>query len=368
MAEEAASAGARKRRVDSGTTDGMRDESRGSRLWGTPAWRSKRERKTRRIVKRGLLVCSPLRFAAPLAASGDSRARARLACSFLAHRWRAPGGDAEHVRARDRPEPRRLRPTLRAPSAATGRRARGWDRRRCRRRNRRRDLPELTSPPARDHGRPAGRSRREAGPEGQDRREAARPPGAFSSGEDSARGGRCRPALARSSAQEATQPEGAGLDTVDASSTRASTRAGPISAAGSRPPRHDLARRHSPGNGNGHGTLVAGLAAGSAPNHAGADPTAGIVSLDVMDDQGMARTSDVIAAAQWILKNHRSYNIRVANFSLHSGPRPASAGIRSTRPSRSSGSRVSSSSLPPATRARAASPRRWPTRPRTTRS
>ena len=47
-----------------------------------------------------------------------------------------------------------------------------------------------------------------------------------------------------------------------------------------------------------------GPAAGSAPGHAGAAPTAGIVSLDVMDDQGMARTSDVIAAAQWILKNH----------------------------------------------------------------
>ena len=74
---------------------------------------------------------------------------------------------------------------------------------------------------------------------------------------------------------------------------------------------------NSPGDGNGHGTLVAGLAAGSAPNHTGADPTAGIVSLDVMDDQGMARTSDVIAAAQWILQHHRDYNIRVANFSLH---------------------------------------------------
>ncbi|HSS80183.1 MAG TPA: S8 family serine peptidase [Gaiellaceae bacterium] len=74
---------------------------------------------------------------------------------------------------------------------------------------------------------------------------------------------------------------------------------------------------NSPGDGNGHGTLVAGLGAGAAPNHAGAAPTAGIVSLDVMDDQGMARTSDVIAAAQWILKNHRQYNIRVANFSLH---------------------------------------------------
>jgi serine protease AprX len=75
---------------------------------------------------------------------------------------------------------------------------------------------------------------------------------------------------------------------------------------------------NSPGDGRGHGTLVAGVAAGSAPGHAGAAPTAGIVSLDVMDDQGMARTSDVIAAAQWILKNRKAYDIRVANFSLHS--------------------------------------------------
>jgi serine protease AprX len=75
---------------------------------------------------------------------------------------------------------------------------------------------------------------------------------------------------------------------------------------------------NSAGDGRGHGTLVAGLAAGSAPNHAGAAPTAGIVSLDVMDDQGMARTSDVIAAAQWILRNRKQYDIGVANFSLHS--------------------------------------------------
>ena len=75
---------------------------------------------------------------------------------------------------------------------------------------------------------------------------------------------------------------------------------------------------NSPGDGLGHGTLVSGVAAGSAQGFAGAAPTAGIVSLDVMDDQGMARTSDVIAAAQWILKNRKQYDIRVANFSLHS--------------------------------------------------
>ncbi len=75
---------------------------------------------------------------------------------------------------------------------------------------------------------------------------------------------------------------------------------------------------NSPGDGRGHGTFVAGIAAGSAPGYAGAAPSAPIVSLDVMDDKGMAMTSDVIAAADWIHANRRAYDIRVANFSLHS--------------------------------------------------
>jgi serine protease AprX len=75
---------------------------------------------------------------------------------------------------------------------------------------------------------------------------------------------------------------------------------------------------NSAGDGRGHGTFVAGIAAGDITGHSGAAPTAKIVSLDVMDDQGMARTSDVIAAADWILANKAKYGIRVANFSLHS--------------------------------------------------
>ena len=75
---------------------------------------------------------------------------------------------------------------------------------------------------------------------------------------------------------------------------------------------------NSPGDGRGHGTFVAGIAAGDLAGHSGAAPGAKIVSLDVMDDQGMARTSDVIAAADWILANKAKYGIRVANFSLHS--------------------------------------------------
>ncbi|HLY93510.1 MAG TPA: S8 family serine peptidase, partial [Gaiellaceae bacterium] len=77
------------------------------------------------------------------------------------------------------------------------------------------------------------------------------------------------------------------------------------------------------GDAYGHGTFVAGIAAGSATGYTGAAPSAPLVSLDVMDNNGMARTSDVIAAADWIIQNKAAYNIRVANFSLHASA-PAS--------------------------------------------
>jgi serine protease AprX len=73
---------------------------------------------------------------------------------------------------------------------------------------------------------------------------------------------------------------------------------------------------NSPGDGRGHGTLVASLAAGNADGRAGAAPGAKLVSLDVLDDQGMAQTSDVIAAADWIYQHKDDDGIRVANFSL----------------------------------------------------
>jgi serine protease AprX len=68
----------------------------------------------------------------------------------------------------------------------------------------------------------------------------------------------------------------------------------------------------------GHGTFVAGIAAGAASDLAGAAPVAPIVSVKVMDQNGQAKTSDVINACQWILDHKTQYNIRVANFSLHS--------------------------------------------------
>ena len=68
----------------------------------------------------------------------------------------------------------------------------------------------------------------------------------------------------------------------------------------------------------GHGTFVAGIAAGAASDLTGAAPVAPIVSIKVIDKNGQAKTSDIIEACQWILDNKAQYNIRVANFSLHS--------------------------------------------------
>ncbi len=76
---------------------------------------------------------------------------------------------------------------------------------------------------------------------------------------------------------------------------------------------------NAPGDGRGHGTFVAGIAAGGGQFYAGASPRSKLVSIDVMDDSGVAMTRDVIAAADWILANKDRYDIRVANFSLHSG-------------------------------------------------
>jgi len=72
----------------------------------------------------------------------------------------------------------------------------------------------------------------------------------------------------------------------------------------------------SPGDGYGHGTFVAGVAAGAAAGYAGVAPNANLFSVRVMNDQGQAKVSDIVAACDWILQNKSTYNIKVANFSL----------------------------------------------------
>ncbi|MGZ4316788.1 MAG: S8 family serine peptidase [Gaiellaceae bacterium] len=75
------------------------------------------------------------------------------------------------------------------------------------------------------------------------------------------------------------------------------------------------------GDDEGHGTMVAGIAAGASSSYAGVAPTAPIVSIRTADANGASHMSDVIAACDWILQHQGTYNIRVANFSLVSEAR-----------------------------------------------
>jgi serine protease AprX len=66
----------------------------------------------------------------------------------------------------------------------------------------------------------------------------------------------------------------------------------------------------------GHGTMVAGLAAGANSTYTGAATNAPIVNLRTADANGSSKLSDVLSACDWILANAAQYNIKVANFSM----------------------------------------------------
>jgi serine protease AprX len=68
----------------------------------------------------------------------------------------------------------------------------------------------------------------------------------------------------------------------------------------------------------GHGTMVAGVAAGdNALNFGGGvAQQAPIVMLRTANGDGRSYTSDVLAAIDWIMANRQNYNIRVVNLSM----------------------------------------------------
>ncbi len=66
----------------------------------------------------------------------------------------------------------------------------------------------------------------------------------------------------------------------------------------------------------GHGTMVAGIAAGASSYAPGVAQNAPLVDVRTGDNQGQSLTSDVISALDWINANKAQYNIRVANLSL----------------------------------------------------
>jgi serine protease AprX len=67
----------------------------------------------------------------------------------------------------------------------------------------------------------------------------------------------------------------------------------------------------------GHGSLVAGIAAGQSTDgrFLGSAPGATVYALNVNNPAGV-HSSDVITALQWVYENAHSYNIRVVNLSL----------------------------------------------------
>ena len=71
---------------------------------------------------------------------------------------------------------------------------------------------------------------------------------------------------------------------------------------------------------NGHGSHVAGIIAGNGDDSngdkSGIAPKAKIISLKVLDANGVGNISSIIAALNWIVANHQQYNIRVVNMSV----------------------------------------------------
>ena len=67
----------------------------------------------------------------------------------------------------------------------------------------------------------------------------------------------------------------------------------------------------------GHGTMVAGVAAGQSPDghFIGIAPAATVYAIDVNRPDGV-HSSDVITALKWVFDNAHQYNIRAVNLSL----------------------------------------------------
>jgi serine protease AprX len=75
-------------------------------------------------------------------------------------------------------------------------------------------------------------------------------------------------------------------------------------------------------DGYGHGTHVSSVIGGdgseSNGKYIGVAPMVNIINVKVSNDDGSARTSDVVQGLQWVLDNKDAYNIRVVNLSFNS--------------------------------------------------
>jgi subtilisin family serine protease len=78
--------------------------------------------------------------------------------------------------------------------------------------------------------------------------------------------------------------------------------------------------RETPYDDNGHGTHVAGDAAGtgllSEGKYKGTAPEANLVGVKVLNSDGGAKVSDIVEGIDWVIQNRDKYNIRIINMSV----------------------------------------------------
>jgi serine protease AprX len=83
-----------------------------------------------------------------------------------------------------------------------------------------------------------------------------------------------------------------------------------------------VSRDNTSGDGYGHGSHVAGLAAGNGANsngkYVGVARRVNLINVKVGDNTGAASVSDVINGLQYVIDHKDAYNIRVVNLSLRS--------------------------------------------------
>lgn len=85
-----------------------------------------------------------------------------------------------------------------------------------------------------------------------------------------------------------------------------------------------IGEQSEPYDDNGHGTFVAGVAAGngntSAKSVMGVAPRANIVGVKVIDKSGESGTFKILDGMQWLFDNFRRYDIRVVCMSFGADP------------------------------------------------
>lgn len=81
-------------------------------------------------------------------------------------------------------------------------------------------------------------------------------------------------------------------------------------------------KRTQPYDDNGHGTHVAGDAAGNGNESSGKytspAPEANLIGVKILNKDGSGKKSQVLAGIQWCIENRQKYNIKIINMSLGS--------------------------------------------------